>query len=162
MTREISQLPLEITDFIFERGSRKLVFLEGDDDLRVFKTWFQQDLSRIYFFAAGGCSNVKRFLQETLEHSTKKKIYGIIDRDFRTEEEVKSDKTENLFILTRYAIENYLLEADAVCDTLGFYPFTVPNLSAMKIELLEQNIFQKDTILKKMIGKPLLNNLPKS
>jgi hypothetical protein len=76
-TRTISQLPSEITQILFEAGNRKLVLLEGKDDIEVFEEWFMENLSDIYFYPADGSSNVKTFLQEILKKSSKGKIYGI-------------------------------------------------------------------------------------
>jgi len=50
-TRTIGQLPPELTDILFEAGNRKLVFVEGKDDLEVFEEWFMEDLSELYFYA---------------------------------------------------------------------------------------------------------------
>jgi hypothetical protein len=141
-TRTISQLSSELTKILFEAGNRKLVFLEGKDDLEVFEEWFKEDLSEIYFHAPGGSSNVETFLQETLNKSSKGEIYGIIDRDFRTEQEVNasvSDQSAHLFILKRYALENYLLEPFAVWEELRIYPsksFKAADSITMETELL--------------------------
>ncbi|EDN68958.1 hypothetical protein BGP_2707 [Beggiatoa sp. PS] len=141
-TRTIGKLSPELTHILFEAGNRKLVFLEGKDDLEVFEEWFKEDLSDIYFHAPGGSSHVETFLQETLEKSSKGEVYGIIDRDFRTEQEVNVSLSESahLFILRRYALENYLLEPFAVWEELRIYPsksFNVPDSSAMEKNLLE-------------------------
>ncbi len=142
-TRTINQLPPELTNILFALGNRKLVFLEGKDDVEVFKTWFSEDLDNIYFHDAGGCQNVEIFLNETLAQSSKKQIYGIIDRDFRTEQDVNAslnNGTKHLFILKRYALENYLLEPFAVWEELRIYPstsFDVPNSNTMETELLK-------------------------
>ncbi len=119
MTRKIGKLPPELTHLLFEAGHRKIVLLEGIDDLYVFNEWF--DSNDIFFHSAGGCKNIKIFLQELLPKSPQKEIYGIIARDFHTDEEVQAslnDKTSHLFILTRYALENYLLEPAAVWEEL--------------------------------------------
>jgi hypothetical protein len=102
-----------------------------------------EKLSDIYFYPADGSSNVKTFLFDLLKKSSKGKIYGIIDRDFRTEQEVNaalSEQSAHLFILRRYALENYLLEPFAVWEELRIYPsksFNIPDSSAMKKDLLE-------------------------
>jgi hypothetical protein len=141
-TRTISQLPSELTKILFEAGNRKLILLEGKDDIEVFEEWFMEDLSEIYFHAPGGCSNVETFLQETLEKSEKGEVYGIIDRDFRSLQEVNASLSESahLFILRRYALENYLLEPFAVWEELRIYPsksFKVFDSSIMEKNLLK-------------------------
>jgi len=142
-TRTISQLPSELSLMLFEAGNRQLVFLEGKDDIEVFEEWFKEDLSDIYFYAPGGSCKVENFLQKTLEKSHKGQVYGIIDRDFRTEQEVNAslnDKSAHLFILRRYALENYLLEPFAVWEELRIYPsdsVKIPDSSAMTTDLLQ-------------------------
>jgi len=142
-TRTISKLPPELTNILFELGNRQLVLLEGKDDIEVFEEWFMENLSDIYFYPADGSLNVKTFLQEMLKKSSKGKIYGIIDRDFRTEQEVNaalSEQSAHLFILRRYALENYLLEPFAVWEELRIYPsksFNIPDSSAMEKDLLK-------------------------
>ncbi|HAI70569.1 MAG TPA: hypothetical protein DCM38_14170 [Gammaproteobacteria bacterium] len=141
-TRIIDKLSPELTPILFEAGNRKLVLLEGKDDIEVFEEWFMENLSDICFHAPGGCSNVETFLQETLEKSEKGEVYGIIDRDFRTKQEVNASLSESahLFILKRYALENYLLEPFAVWEELRIYPsksFKVADSSAMEKELLK-------------------------
>ena len=143
-TRTISNLPSELTNILFELGNRKLVFLEGKDDVEIFKEWFSENLGNICFHDAGGCENVKIYLNEILELSSKKKIYGIIDRDFHTDEEVNNslnDELTHLFILTFSEIENYLLEPAAVWEELKIYPtkssFKITDSDSMESGLLE-------------------------
>lgn len=123
-TRKITSLPPELTDILFQLGNRKLVLLEGDDDVEVLENWFIGILHEIYFHAAEGNVNVTTYLDYMLNQSKLKEIYGIIDRDFRSDAEVaicNDDETNHLFILRRYAIENYLLEPPALWDELNTY-----------------------------------------
>jgi hypothetical protein len=48
-TRLIGQLSPEMTSILFEAGNRKVVFLEGKDDLEVFEEWFMQ-FGILFFF----------------------------------------------------------------------------------------------------------------
>ncbi len=143
-TRTISNLSVELTNILFELGNRKLVFLEGKDDVEIFEEWFSENLGNICFHDAGGCKNVKNYLDEILELSSKKEIYGIIDRDFHTDEEVDnalSDNLNHLFILRLSEIENYLLEPVALWEELRIYPtkpsFNITNSDSMETGLLE-------------------------
>jgi len=141
-TRVIAQLPPELTRILFELGNRQLVFLEGKEDVEVFETWFIEELAHIYFYACGGSIKVANLLEETLAKSHQKAIYGIIDRDFRPAAEVNAtinDESAHLFILKRYALENYLLEPPAVWEELRIYPsdsFNIPDAEAMAKDLL--------------------------
>jgi len=123
-TRTIGTLPADLVSMIFQLGTRKLVLLEGDDDVEVIKEWFREDLGDILFYAAEGNMNVESYLNSILSYSSRREIYGIIDRDFRTDEEVthhNTDENTRLYILYRYAIENYLLEPLALFEELKVY-----------------------------------------
>lgn len=123
-TRTITSLPQQLVNIVFQMGNRKLVLLEGDDDVEVLEEWFKEDLSEILFYAAEGNVNVETYLNSMLSHSIKRQVYGIIDRDFRTDQEVTACNDNvniHLFILHRYAIENYLLEPSAVWEELKTY-----------------------------------------
>ncbi len=142
-TITISALPDELVDILFQLGNRKLILLEGNDDAEIFEEWFREDLSELFFYAAEGQSNVEEYLDKLLNHSTKKQIYGIVDRDFRSKEEVNAshgDNNSHLFILQRYAIENYLLEPFAVWEELRVYhgrEFTMSDVTAIEHALLD-------------------------
>jgi hypothetical protein len=123
-TRNIVPLPPELTRLLFTLGERKLVLVEGPTDVDVFKEWYRDRLSQIAFYPAEGHPNVESFLNEILAKSVTRRAYGIIDRDFRDEAEVNAalaDPGGHLFILYRYAIENYLLEPAAVLEELRQY-----------------------------------------
>ena len=59
---------------VLEAGNRKLVFLEGQDDVNVFKMWFKENLSNIYFHDSKGCQDVKNLLEEALKKSSPKLV----------------------------------------------------------------------------------------
>jgi hypothetical protein len=123
-TRTISTLPHELVDIVFRLGNRKLILLEGEDDVEVIEEWFSEYLRDLLFYAVEGHLNVETYLETILKLSSRKEVYGIIDRDFRTDKEVAECNKQlntHLFILWRYAIENYLLEPLAVWDELKTY-----------------------------------------
>ncbi len=146
-TRKIKPLPPELTELtrlIFDLGQRKLVLVEGPDDVAVFREWYRRDgRSQIEFYPAEGHDNVESHLNKILKISATKRAYGIIDRDFRDEAEVKAklaNPNEHLFILPRYALENYLLEPAVVFEELRAYhgeEFAVVDVKAMEQDLLD-------------------------
>ncbi|MBE7551057.1 MAG: DUF4435 domain-containing protein [Anaerolineales bacterium] len=141
-TRIIRPLPPELTKILFELGPRKLVLVEGSDDVEIFRIWYHDRLSQVLFYPTEGYISVEVFLTEILNHSTTKQAYGLIDRDFRSEAEVETplnDPEAHLFILRRYALENYLLEPVAVFEELSLYlgqNFHIVNEEAMVQSLL--------------------------
>ena len=146
--RVVKSLPPDVTTLLFNLGPRTLVLLEGDSDLQAFEEWYRERLGELMFHVPGGGSGgVQNRLTELLGLSTHKRVYGIIDRDFRSESEVQmhlTDPNGRLFVLSRYAIENYLLEPSVLHEELRvFYgsAIGVPTLAAVESELLQ--LFQR-------------------
>jgi hypothetical protein len=123
-------------------GPRKLVLVEGPDDVEVFRIWYHDRLSQIEFYPAEGYPSVEIFLNEILNYSISKQAYGLIDRDFRNETDVEAALTNpdaHLFILRYYALENYLLAPVAVFEELSLYlgqNFHIANVETMAQSLL--------------------------
>ena len=142
--RVVKTEPPDLETLLVELGPRRLVLLEGDTDFAAFNEWFLEREAEIMFHVpSGGWRGVVTFLQQALAESTTKRVFGVIDRDFRDEAEVENslnDPTSHLFILRRYAIENYLLEPEAIQEELRvFYgaKFVVPNVNEIRAELLQ-------------------------
>ncbi|HEY3329151.1 MAG TPA: DUF4435 domain-containing protein [Capsulimonadaceae bacterium] len=143
MPRLIRPLPPEITNIIFMAGNRKVVLVEGDDDEYAFRTWYEERLRDVYFHAADSTAHVVAYVAEALRSGTKGHVYGIVDRDYRTDEEAvawKSDPDTHLLSLWRYEIENYLLEAGALATLLNETygrKLDAPDVDAIEAQLLE-------------------------
>src|SRR5262249_42133607 len=136
--RIIKPRPPEVTRILFDAGPRKIVLVEGTDDRDIFREWYMERRSEVEFYhreAGMGYENVIHFLEALQPYTTH--AYGIIDRDFRSDAEIEAplrDLTKHLFILRRYAIENYLLEPEAVSEELRIYygsRITAPTKAAM-------------------------------
>jgi hypothetical protein len=108
--------------------SRKIVFTEGTQssaDRKTFVNLFP-DLSReIKLIAAGSVTNLYRINQAILNllesDFARCQFYLIRDRDYLSAEALENHRTSlagRLFILSRYHIENYLLDVDAIVDVL--------------------------------------------
>lgn len=96
------------------------MLVEGIDDQYAFRQWFDDRLKEVEFFECGGVGQVEKLLAEFLAQSSMKRGYAIIDRDFRTDEQVeKSYKPDShCFVLRRYSLENYLMDVKPVCVEL--------------------------------------------
>lgn len=83
-----------------------IVYVEGDDDLAVLSHWFPA----VQFKKAGGKDEVRRRVENSIADC------GVLDRDFATDEQVQASHTpeSRIVILSRYCIENYLLEPDII------------------------------------------------
>src|SRR5262245_17448355 len=141
--RTISSLPPEVTRLLFDAGTRIIVLVEGDDDRYVLREWFRELLSEVEFYDCGGISNLNKWLEDLLSYGALKRAYAITDRDFRAEAEVDGSYAEDsrLFILRRYALENYLLEPHPLWEVLTLrHPAIkadLPDRQAMENRLLE-------------------------
>ncbi|SRR6266498_1295401 len=141
--RTISSLSPELTRLLFDAGTRIIVLVEGNDDRYVLREWFKEFLSEIEFYDCGGISNLNKWLEELLSHGTLKRAYGIADRDFRSDDEVDKSYHDGsyLFILRRYAIENYLLEPKPLWEVLTVrdpdIKVSLPDEKGMEARLLE-------------------------
>jgi hypothetical protein len=84
----------------------RTIHVEGDTDHKVLSRWFPA----ADFKAAQGKDQVR----SRVENSTVD--YGVLDRDFATDEQVQATRMpeSRLIILSRYCIENYLLEPDII------------------------------------------------
>ena len=141
--RIIKAPPPDLETLLVLLGAQTLVLIEGEDDKAVLNEWYPEGLHNILYHEAGGSDSVRRLLQEILTQTPVKRAFGIIDRDFRSAAEVEArlrDPEEHLFVLRRYAIENYLLEPAAIREQLEPYyanAFVVPDTETVTQDLLQ-------------------------
>ncbi|HMY74649.1 MAG TPA: DUF4435 domain-containing protein, partial [Blastocatellia bacterium] len=120
-----------------------IVLVEGDDDQYVLREWFSELRQEMEFYQCGGIGNLTKSLNELLTKGTLKHAYGITDRDFRDEAEVEGSYAEDsrLFILRRYALENYLLEPSPLWQLMKLWDDRIVSAlsdeQALDIRLLE-------------------------
>jgi hypothetical protein len=90
------------------RGRRVAVFVEGKSDVAVLEAWFGR--ARFSFEQAGGNVGVSEAVHR--ERSRGETCFGVVDRDFASDKEIAASQTTGsaVAILSRYCIENYLLE----------------------------------------------------
>ena len=94
----------------------RTIHVEGDTDLKVLSRWFPA----MQFEEAGGKDKVR----QRMKNSTVD--YGVLDRDFATDEQVQASRMpeSRLVILSRYCIENYLLEPDIIAAAFSALELT--------------------------------------
>lgn len=138
MTRTITSKPADLTEVLFKAGGRVVVFVEGINDQYAFREWFEDRLSEIEFFDCGGILQVEKLLADFLAQSSLKRGYAIIDRDFRTEEQVEVSRKPNshCFVLRRYSLENYLMDSPPVCVELEIVTGKKASASEVETQLL--------------------------
>jgi len=108
--------------------SRKIVFSEGSEssaDRKTFANLFPVISQNIKIIPAGTVNNLYRINRAVLSllesDFARCEFYLIRDRDYLSYASVERHKRmvpERLFVLSRYQIENYLLDEDAIVDIL--------------------------------------------
>ncbi len=139
MTRTITSKPADLTEILFKAGGRVVVFVEGIDDEYAFREWFEDHRSEIEFFECGGVQQTEKLLAEFLAQSSLKRGYAIIDRDFRTDEQVGDSRKpdSHCFILRRYSLENYLVDIQPICVELNVVTGVKADIAEIEKRLLE-------------------------
>ena len=96
-------------------GRKPVIFVEGEKqsfDTQLYSILYPQ----YHVIACGSCTQVivltKAFNKETSLHDLA--VYGIIDRDFRTDREIEQYKKDNIFTLDVAEVENLFLIEDVI------------------------------------------------
>jgi ABC-type cobalamin/Fe3+-siderophores transport system ATPase subunit len=105
-------------------GSRKpILFVEGDRgslDIQIYQAYYEN----FTVIPCGSCEKVIEAVRGLKSHADlhDKKVFGIIDRDFRTDEQLTALKKDGIFSTTLNEIENLFLVpeiVDIVCAHLS-------------------------------------------
>lgn len=125
---EGSSLPEELLLTLL--GNRKnIIFVEGDEnsfDSRIYSLIYKD-----YFIVpCGGCERVKSYTKAFRNESQLSDFtaFGIIDRDFHSDEELKKYKDDHVFCLKVAEIENLFITEEmfkAVADLMACEPDSV-------------------------------------
>lgn len=116
---DIENYPDLPSDLLFEiLGTRqKIVFVEGTKDSYDYKLY--QEIYRdkgYHVIPCGGCQDVIRLVKakKTYESLEAIEVYGIVDRDFRTEGEIEALKNDGVFTLNVAEVENLFIVPDTL------------------------------------------------
>ncbi len=148
-------------------GRKRVVFVEGYDDKRIFDIIYAEYLSNnaLYFIdislevakkissdtvdALGGCESVKNTLKAFVQHlPNEKRFFGVIDRYLKTDTEIQEEASKpfyngRLFIfLTRYTIENYFIEAGVLRELIKDISVSNKKLITLNLSKIEEDIIQ--------------------
>jgi hypothetical protein len=127
---------------IVKAGRKNIVFVEGYDDKVIFEILYAEYLDKLSFIEVSleeakrlnphqnlhvvlGWNGVKQCLTACIKNlPTEKRFYGVIDRDLKTDQQVKAEKEKpcyegRLFIFwERYTLENYFIEINILQEFL--------------------------------------------
>lgn len=97
-------------------GSRKpILFVEGDRgslDIQIYQTYYDN----FTVIPCGSCEKVIEAVKGLKTHSDlhDKEVYGLIDKDWRTEEQLSSLKSDGVFSITLNEVENIFLVPEII------------------------------------------------
>ena len=142
-------------------GSRKKVlFVEGTAesyDTQLYSVIYKD----YYVIPCGGCSSVINFTKAMKDNAQLHHLecYGLIDRDYRTEEEIESLKAKGIYTIDVAEVENLFLVEElllVINDILSPGDSKVENIKNKIIEFYQS---QKDTQICKAIIAELKHKL---
>ncbi len=138
MTQIVKELPEKLVRLLARLGGRSIVLVEGERDETVFNDWYLERQADVTFFATSGKDDLIALLGTVAAQRPDVSAFGIRDRDFKSEADVQApldNPSANVFLLRRYAIENYLLEPDAISEELRqHYKEKLPVPDAAQVE----------------------------
>lgn len=144
-TSEFSELPEELLYEII--GTRqKIVFVEGEKSSYDFLLY--QELYRdkgYHVIPCGGCQEVVRLVKakKVYQMLNSIEVYAIIDRDFRTEQEIEELRKNGIFCLNVAEVENLFLVPELL-DIMEKV-LICPDGTAQKAKDFIKNLFRENT-----------------
>lgn len=115
----VDELELEIRS-----GRGVAVIVEGnsyEEDPWFYGQWFNSRASQVTFFPQNGWCQVVEAVAELRRRCPNVPVYGIIDRDFASDNDLDADfTTQGVLRTPRYTLENYLLDPDCWAQVFAF------------------------------------------
>ncbi len=116
---------ISLDDYASYISPKTIVFCEGsskgrkrkDFDARCYTVIFQPDFPETMFYSLGSCDDIegKTIIVEFITHLSKSaNIIKVIDRDDRSDEEIKDAEKNGIKVLGRRHIESYLLDDEVL------------------------------------------------
>jgi ABC-type cobalamin/Fe3+-siderophores transport system ATPase subunit len=141
---DYSDLP---PDLLYEIiGTRqKILFVEGEKNS--YDHFLYQEIFRdkgYHVIPCGGCQEVIKFVKSkrAYEKLNSIEVYGIIDRDFRTDEEIEALKKDRVYCLTVAEVENLFVVPgllDIMAKQLGCTDGTAKTAKDFIVDLYNKN-----------------------
>lgn len=119
---DFSDLPHELVYEII--GTRqKILFIEGDKNS--YDHFLYQEIYRdkgYHVIPCGGCQDVAKYVKSkrAYEKLNSIEVYGIVDRDFRTEAEIAALHNDGIFCLNVAEVENLFVVPELI-DIVGLH-----------------------------------------
>lgn len=108
---DLNELPAELL-FEIMGSHKKIVFVEGTEssfDYQIYRKLLKE--REYHVIPCGGCSQVIRNVRAKKEYSRLNhlEVYGVIDRDYRTDKEIEALESDGIFVLGVAEIENLFI-----------------------------------------------------
>lgn len=113
-------IKIQFLNFRSQHPQGVIIAVEGDDDKTVYSYWIRRVNSSLSyeFFVCGGKRGVRKLKNCLFEDKSNAKegVYFIVDRDY--DDMVGFLCDQDVFMLDRYSIENYLIERNILNETI--------------------------------------------
>ncbi|MCY8795383.1 ATP-dependent nuclease [Bacillus inaquosorum] len=149
--------------------SEKVMFVEGKTDKEFFQLLFDDYKEQISFVQSTGINNLMRVSNAVVdlltEASKASDFYLVRDKDFLITsqiEELKAKLNQKIHVLSKYHIENYFLNGEAIINVMknvGLDKFD--NSNQIEIKLKEIADSQRDDVIAQWIAFELHEELRK-
>ncbi len=145
--RTIGTLPPDLCRMIFRAGRRKVVLVEGKDDVETFEQWFPNLKSKLLFYDCSGKTKVEDWLNEIISDGRYLNVFGIRDRDldFPNPQSIQQCYDSNckgvrLYVTRQRNLENYLVAPQLLFDFFKAYDrdkFECRDVAQLEVDLLK-------------------------
>lgn len=127
-------LSLTLDNYAVLLAPEKIVFCEGstrgrirkDFDAQCYSNIFSKTYPNVVFYSLGSCNDIEndklKVINLTRAVAPSAEIIRIVDRDDRSEQEIRELKEKNIKVLERRHLESYLLDDEIIkkwCVTAG-------------------------------------------
>ena len=147
---------LSFGDFSNLISPEKIVFCEGtskgrkykDFDAIIYDKIFNDEFYNIKFISIGSCNEIENLKNDTMKIISKilngSKIVKIVDRDDKSEEEVKELVSKNINVLKRRHIESYMFDDEILINMCEYFG---------KDDLIDEVIKAKENAIENSVSR---------
>lgn len=127
-------------------GRRKIIFVEGTDRGSLDKRFFEILLPQHSIISKGSCSKIYAAVKSLRDNINLAwlSVSGIIDADYRTEQEISELKDQGVYCLPYHSIESLI-----------YHPYIIDFLAKKQSEIIGYEVTEKLTDLRREIFEEL-------
>lgn len=136
-----------------EGAKKDIIFCEGDNNNSIDYKIYSNIYKGFLIMPVSSCEKVIENVKVINSNSQiRRTAYGILDNDFKNNEEIKELDKENIFVLDKSEIENILLDEEIIIkvNELNTNESDISNIKRHVIDFAKKH---KDIILKDFLNK---------